>query len=250
MINFIAIPWVSMVTVPFVLAAIALSFWEAAAVVFWQGANLSLYPVLSLASLASEQWWRIAQSQLPLVFGLVLVGGLLWLLPWRRAKVLLLVLLGISAVWALPPERRGRVIPSSVLSSFSSFQSAQPWQVDMLDVGHGLAIIISRGQQAVVYDTGDQWPMGSIASSVIEPVLKARGITQLDGMILSHATVIMLVGRRIYPSALFRVGNGAAMNVLAIYLVCVVRPGTGRGSILMCCGRRSGLSEPPIRILV
>ncbi|MFB9936535.1 DNA internalization-related competence protein ComEC/Rec2 [Photobacterium aphoticum] len=220
MINFIAIPWVSMVTVPFVLAAIVLSFWETAAVVLWQAADFSLYPVLSLASLASEQWWRIAQSQLPLVFGLVLVGGLLWLLPWRRAKVLLLVLLGISTVWALPPERRGRVIPSSALSSFSSFQSAQPWQVDMLDVGHGLAIIISRGQQAVVYDTGDQWPMGSIASSVIEPVLKARGITQLDGLILSHADSDH-AGGAAYLSERFTPGWQRSSDERAGYLPCV-----------------------------
>lgn len=62
------------------------------------------------------------------------------------------------------------------------------WQVDMLDVGHGLAILIRRGGFAVLYDTGNRWEQGSIATAVIEPVLLADGgVRKLDGMILSHA---------------------------------------------------------------
>ena len=57
----------------------------------------------------------------------------------------------------------------------------------MLDVGHGLAVLIRRGELTVLYDTGNRWEQGSIATSVIEPVMLATGNNRLDGLILSHA---------------------------------------------------------------
>ncbi|MGF1685750.1 DNA internalization-related competence protein ComEC/Rec2 [Photobacterium japonica] len=201
-INFIAIPWVSLIVVPFVLAAIVFSGWVSVASILWQGADLALQPVLVFASVASEQWWAVPTTHLPLLLGIVAVGGMGWLLPWRRSRVLVTVVLICSVVWAFPVFHRSLDALSSIPLFFAETKDRQsglqanweamntasvPWRIDMLDVGHGLAVVISRGQHAIVYDTGDQWPMGSIAGSVIEPVLKQRGITQLDGLILSHA---------------------------------------------------------------
>lgn len=37
------------------------------------------------------------------------------------------------------------------------------WRVDMLDVGHGLAMVIEQNGKGILYDTGDRWPAGSAA---------------------------------------------------------------------------------------
>ncbi|MBY5943863.1 DNA internalization-related competence protein ComEC/Rec2 [Photobacterium rosenbergii] len=172
-INLMAVPWVSLFTVPLVLAAIIFSPIEPIAIRCWQLADLTLSPVLSLAQLARGGWWTIAENQGGWVLAASAVVVLLWLLPLRRFTVLLTVLVIVAVLWdkPVPESQDGHV----------------PWQVDMLDVGHGLAVLISSNNRSVLYDTGNRWPGGSIASSVIEPVLKQRGQSRLDGLVLSHA---------------------------------------------------------------
>lgn len=61
------------------------------------------------------------------------------------------------------------------------------WQVDILDVGQGLAVLVSRDGHAFLYDTGASYPSGfNMADSVILPVLANKGITHLDMVIISH----------------------------------------------------------------
>lgn len=57
----------------------------------------------------------------------------------------------------------------------------------MLDVGHGLAILIEKQQRIFIYDTGNAWDENSIAKSVITPILAYKGISTIDGLVLSHA---------------------------------------------------------------
>ncbi|MGL5291229.1 MAG: DNA internalization-related competence protein ComEC/Rec2, partial [Vibrionaceae bacterium] len=59
------------------------------------------------------------------------------------------------------------------------------WQIDVLDVGHGLAVLITQEKESVLYDTGASWENGSIAQQVITPILEKRG-AKLVGMLLSH----------------------------------------------------------------
>lgn len=61
------------------------------------------------------------------------------------------------------------------------------WQVDVLDVGQGLSVLISRNGKAILYDTGAAYPSGfNMVESVVLPVLKSRNIATLDMLILSH----------------------------------------------------------------
>lgn len=66
----------------------------------------------------------------------------------------------------------------------SQYQKYQ-WRMDMLDVGHGLAVVIERGGKATIFDTGVRWKTGSMASSVILPYLNWRGL-ELEHIIISH----------------------------------------------------------------
>lgn len=59
------------------------------------------------------------------------------------------------------------------------------WRIDMLDVGHGLAVVISRQGKAVIYDTGNRWPGGDAGERIIAPWLRWQGI-EPQQIILSH----------------------------------------------------------------
>ncbi|WEM43342.1 DNA internalization-related competence protein ComEC/Rec2 [Photobacterium sp. DA100] len=183
LINLLAVPWVSVTTVPLVLAAIVFSPVEQIAMVCWQLANTALTPVLWLAQWTQGGWWTLADSQGNWVVGVVVLTVLLWMLPVRRFIGLLVTLSIVALLWNKPPFPFSD--PKAELSGRSP--AADRWQVDLLDVGHGLAVLISTRNRSVLYDTGNQWPGGSIASAVIEPVLKQRGQATLDGLILSHA---------------------------------------------------------------
>ncbi|MCW8327280.1 DNA internalization-related competence protein ComEC/Rec2 [Photobacterium sp. SDRW27] len=175
-INFFAVPWVSFLTVPLVLAAIVTLWLPPLSSGFWMLADLTLAPVIWLAELSTGAWWQLSLSWSPYLLGGIGWIILSWFLPLRRFKNLHLVIVLVIVSW--------RGIP---LLTKESEKPRVQWQVDMLDVGHGLAVLIRRNDAAVLYDTGNRWEQGSIATAVIEPVLLGYGISQLDGMILSHA---------------------------------------------------------------
>lgn len=60
------------------------------------------------------------------------------------------------------------------------------WTLDVIDVGQGSATLIQKNNHYILYDTGKSWPGGSIAESVISPLLMYKGVAQLDGLIISH----------------------------------------------------------------
>jgi len=65
---------------------------------------------------------------------------------------------------------------------------AVTWQVNVLDVGQGLAIIIEQGGHAILYDTGGAYPSGfNLSEAVILPYLQYQGINKLDKVIISHS---------------------------------------------------------------
>ncbi|OLQ73390.1 DNA internalization-related competence protein ComEC/Rec2 [Photobacterium proteolyticum] len=175
-VNLFAVPWVSFLTVPLVLAAIASLWLPSLSAWLWWLADLSLFPVLRLAELASGSWWRISVYWLPYLFGVLVLAILLWFLPVRTFKALYAGAALVIVNW------------HGALGLLDHDVESKPgWQVEMLDVGHGLAVLIRRGEFTVLYDTGNRWEQGSVVTAVIEPVMLATGRNRLDGLILSHA---------------------------------------------------------------
>ena len=60
--------------------------------------------------------------------------------------------------------------------------------IEVLDVGQGLAVVVIGRRQVVVYDTGPWFRGGgSAARSVILPYLRGRGVERIDKLVISHA---------------------------------------------------------------
>ncbi len=95
----------------------------------------------------------------------------------KRAPILVVTLIAILVTW----QHR-----SFAPLAFAHNSDFQPWRVDVLDIGHGLAVLIERNGESILYDTGGAWRSGSMAQSVVDPILKQRG-SELVGLILSHS---------------------------------------------------------------
>lgn len=72
-----------------------------------------------------------------------------------------------------------------------SHQASQPVEGEMtvtaLDVGQGMSLLIETAHHRLLYDTGPSYsPESDGGSRVIVPYLRARGISSLDGVMISH----------------------------------------------------------------
>lgn len=59
------------------------------------------------------------------------------------------------------------------------------WRADMLDIGHGLAVVIRQGTDAIIYDSGQNYLYSSEAEKQIIPFLRWHNL-QPALLILSH----------------------------------------------------------------
>lgn len=62
------------------------------------------------------------------------------------------------------------------------------WQVEAIDVGQGLSVLIRSQGKTLLYDTGPSYPSG-FNTAIVEtvPYLKKLGIKQLDYLVISHS---------------------------------------------------------------
>ncbi|MFC3110432.1 DNA internalization-related competence protein ComEC/Rec2 [Undibacterium arcticum] len=128
-----------------------------------------------------------------------LVHGLAWLsaLPaavWAAAvpPVWVFVCASIGTLWLLAPRGWparwfGLVGWVPLLLNAPTRPEAGTMWVTAFDVGQGMALLIETPQHRLLYDTGPFYgPESNGGNRVILPYLKARGITALDGVIVSH----------------------------------------------------------------
>ncbi|ELS8947085.1 DNA internalization-related competence protein ComEC/Rec2 [Vibrio fluvialis] len=162
--NLIFIPYFSFVIVPLLFLALFLTTFVGDITWLWRGIDLSFWPLQRALEWSGSSWIAVSQTA-TVVFS---VGLLLWIcrpvLSWRAQLYAGIALLGFG--FFTPHDER--------------------WRVDILDVGHGLAVLIERNHNALLYDTGISWPEGSYVRSLIVPILNQRGMDSLDGLILSH----------------------------------------------------------------
>lgn len=174
--NLFAIPLVSLLVVPIALLGVA---------------------VLPL-SLQASSWLLLAANRLLELLSAAL-QGVSTLVPtwgvWQGSTVtgwtLVFGVLGTLLVLA-PRGWPGRVLAPILLAPlFFPVQSKQPMgqaRITILDVGQGMAIVVSTANHHLLYDTGPRFSVDFDAGSgVVQPFLGASGIGKLDTLIVSHA---------------------------------------------------------------
>ncbi|PCI61424.1 MAG: DNA internalization-related competence protein ComEC/Rec2 [Gammaproteobacteria bacterium] len=171
--NVIAVPWMSFTAIPLsLLAVIVLPF---------SGSLASYILDLCLQFLAWLWQWLsfLAQQE--------------WALQTLTNGQVLLAILLVFALFSYYFLRLKRqyylyFLPIVGVILINAFATQNKWwQVTVLDVGHGLAVIIERAGHVIVYDTGANYPSGfNFADAAILPYLQQRNIKQIDKVIISH----------------------------------------------------------------
>jgi competence protein ComEC len=176
--NLVAIPVVSMVIVPLILAAL---------LVLWLPGPLAGW-LLTMAGYTAH-WLFLMLEYLsgiqPVVFASTRVPGLV---------ATLLAMLG-AAIVLLPRGVRGRIaglllMVPMILPAGNSLDKGET-QIDFLDIGQGLAVLLTARDYLMVYDTGPGnglagdagWDM---VAGTIQPAIKATGRTP-DLVVASNA---------------------------------------------------------------
>lgn len=173
--NIIAVPWMSFTAIPLcLLSVVVMPFSEVLASFLLQLSLMALKVIwLWLDYLAGKQTLYLDVSH-------------------ESLTVILIVscLVFISYFLALPKKvvaTFSLLLTSSVFAYFAQPLKRNDWQVNILDVGQGLAVVIERNGQAILYDTGASYPSGfNLVESVVLPYFQYRGINTLDYLILSH----------------------------------------------------------------
>lgn len=173
LINLPAGPWFTFSIVPVALVSglLVLVFPSLAHLGFWLCDIQLDWLMLALEWIQSwcPGWVAISHHQ-----QLLVLWGLITVLIWWCSPVII-------------KKKPGLLSLAGCGLLFTGCQSEPDWQVDMLDVGQGLSVLISRDDRALLFDTGDAYPGGyNMADAVIFPMLEYRGIRYLDYLVVSH----------------------------------------------------------------
>lgn len=167
--NLWAVPIISFLTVPLimlVLLTFLLPWSELVQSLLWQCADYTISLALLPLPAFNQSWFEVGHIPFFVTFAGWLIV-IIWRLGWWKSYIGLLFI--------------------SVGGTFCYFKRDDgfQWRFSMLDVGHGLAVVIDKGGKAILFDTGNRWDTGSMAEKVIAPYLRWHRLTP-EQIILSH----------------------------------------------------------------
>ena len=166
--NAIAIPVVSFVVTPLVLAAAALPH----SGFLLQLAHLVTSWLMTLMQWLSELPWAVWQQPEPPLWSVLaaLLGGV-WLLAPRGFPARFL---GVAAMLPMLLVAPPRPAPGDA-------------RITTLDVGQGLALHVQTAHHDLIFDAGPRYSTEADSGKrIIVPYLRSRGVARLDGLIVSH----------------------------------------------------------------
>ncbi|MCW8995752.1 MAG: DNA internalization-related competence protein ComEC/Rec2 [Psychromonas sp.] len=178
-INFIAVPFFSLLIIPVVLLGCLFAlFIPFLAVFLFSSADhlISLFFTVFAGTETAYHFYSVAYSQIIIL--LISLSVLLFMLyfqaPHNRQT---------SFVFA------GLVLILTAVSFWErNSKAAEAWFVEALDVGQGLAVLVRSQGQTLLYDSGPRYPSGfNTATTEIVPYLQALGVTRLDYLVVSHS---------------------------------------------------------------
>ncbi|MDN7863976.1 DNA internalization-related competence protein ComEC/Rec2 [Burkholderia multivorans] len=168
--NAFAIPWISFVVTPTVLAGLVLPAPLDAAML--RLAHASLEPMMTLLARlaawpAGVMWLRMPDAPV-LVLACV---GVVWMLMPR----------GWPLRWAAPLTWLPLVAPAPDAPLIGAFR------LTVLDVGQGTSVLVETARRTLLFDAGPGAESTHAGQRIVAPSLRARGIRTLDTLVLSHA---------------------------------------------------------------
>lgn len=171
--NFVAIPVVSFLVVPFVLFATSIvSFMPEIAAVIYSFTDWVLHILwwflAFLADMPISQWYGVKPTLLSLC--LAIVGFVLLLTPKGWPAKYLGFFLIIPLFW-----------PNTDVPKYGEFEFT------LLDVGQGLASVVQTQHHTLVFDTGPKFSQHfDTGAAVVIPFIRQKNIKKLDMLIVSH----------------------------------------------------------------
>ncbi|MDA9095800.1 DNA internalization-related competence protein ComEC/Rec2 [Porticoccaceae bacterium] len=175
LVNLVAVPWISFVTIPLSLMGVALhTAWPEGASLLWQWADYSVAPLWLFVD-----WLPVSVGfvHAPMAFDI-----------WGFTAALLAVIGLLLPRGLLPNVLAGRwllLLPLLAVLICSKPQS--PLRLTVLDVGQGLALVLETPDKTLVYDSGPNYgERFSAGSGIVAPYLWRRGRSQIDLLVVSH----------------------------------------------------------------
>lgn len=165
--NAFSIPLVSLVVVPLALLGVVLPG-DVLLKLAHGVMETTMLPLQALNALPAAVWTQHAPPDWSIVLGMM---GVLWLLlprgfPSRHLGALLMLPMLVNTP-LLPPGGSLRLV--------------------IFDVGQGLAVAALTHQHALLYDTGPDFSgEADSGNRILIPALHGMGISELDGLIVSH----------------------------------------------------------------
>jgi competence protein ComEC len=167
--NAFAIPWVSLLVTPAVLAGVALPM-----------------PVDAYAFRAAHALLELLVAGLQMLSG---PGWTLWRLPQPNGWVLAVAAVGV--VWCLAP--RGWPLRWAAPLTWLPLLLPPPpgppsgsFRLTALDIGQGSSILVETTHHALLFDAGPGPESTHAGERVVVPYLQANGVHTLDTMVISH----------------------------------------------------------------
>ena len=173
LVNFILVPLFCLLLIPLTLAGVLL-------------ANIGLNVVgeYLLKKLAWSFAWIF--EQLEYIAGLKFAVVFTPQVAFWQLVVFVFAALAYLYRWQFKHLILGFCLASLFLSK--PMRESDELRISLLDVGQGLAMLITVGDYVMLYDTGPRYRSGfTTADAVVLPYMRHLGITKIDDLIISHA---------------------------------------------------------------
>ena len=165
--------------------------------------TLLITPLALLGVLAAPLWALAAWLTVGLVkalSGLAALPGAVWSVPGAPAWAKLSALLGAVLI-VMPLPWRARLLAAALtlplLMPLPLPVDEGRFELIALDVGQGTAVLVRTREHLLLYDAGPQYSRDSDAGQrVLLPLLRGRGETRIDALVLSHRDIDHVGGAR------------------------------------------------------
>ncbi|WNO61199.1 DNA internalization-related competence protein ComEC/Rec2 [Rheinheimera sp. MMS21-TC3] len=166
--NIIFVPYTSMLAIPVLFVTLIAQLIQLPfSASLWQFTDWLFTPLLVWLDWCSQQnsWWA-----------------------WPNINWLTVLLLGLALMMFWLTRHRLALLFTALVSAVISLTlwGTSIWQLHLIDVGQGLAVLLQKGQQGVLYDVGPRYNNYSATAAIVLPFLRQTGIRQLDYVVLSH----------------------------------------------------------------